>query len=101
VHARENPAASQYEPGPFPGRQQARFLLSHAAMTTEDLTKRLRVVEGLLRDHQFEFALALAIQLDSAIDKLSVSHQRVVPVSVRTHIEWLRTEAEAGIQAAA
>jgi hypothetical protein len=70
-------------------------------MTTEDLTKRLRVVEGLLRDHQFEFALALAIQLDSAIDKLPANHQRVVPMSVRTQVEWLRSEAAAGLRAAA
>lgn len=76
-------------------------MLCYGSMTTEDLTKRLRVVQGLLRERQFEFALALVVQLGSALEKLPTGHRRVVPMSVRTQIDSLRAEAEAAIRAAA
>jgi hypothetical protein len=69
-------------------------------MSTEDLTKRLRLIEALLRERQYEFALALATTLDDALAKLPPDFARCVPNSIRDQVQSLRSEAQAGVQLA-
>lgn len=65
-------------------------------MTTEDLTKRLRLVESLVRERQYEFALTLVERLDEAISMLPADAGRCVPNSVRDTVESLRSAARSG-----
>ena len=63
-------------------------------MTTENLTKRLRLIESLLRDKQYEFALVLTAELEASIAKLQPAPLRCVPPSIRDLLGSLRTAAE-------
>jgi hypothetical protein len=69
-------------------------------MNTTDMAERLHVIETLLHQHRFDFALSLAIKLEEAIAEESRDHEALVriPTSIRQRARALRWAAEVGNQ---
>jgi hypothetical protein len=77
-------------------RSARQMLPCHTIMTTEDLTKRLRLIHSLLKQDEVEFALALAAQLDEAITTLPADSARCVPTAVREELQSLLSGVASG-----
>ena len=69
-------------------------------MNTTDMAERLHVIETLLHQHRFDFALSLAIKLEETIAAGSDEDPGLVrvPTTIRQRARSLRWAAEVGTQ---
>jgi len=69
-------------------------------MNTSDMAERLQVIEALLHQRRFDFALTLATKLEERIITLAAdtSSFALVPTTIRQRARALRWAAEVGNQ---